>query len=121
LAKHLKPSTYLATWGLWKVCEQLERHNLACRLAEELVRIGPKNQAGFVACCESYRRAGRLIDSARAARKALEIVPDDDQALIVSAQTHLRLGDYHSALEEANRALSYNKDLGKRSTPKTFA
>jgi adenylate cyclase len=122
-AVHRSPET-LDAWelyqqGMWHLAKLTEAENeAACRLFQRAVELNPIFATAHVGLTYTYIWAGGLymnVPVAEAYRlasihacKAVELDPDDADALAVLAWTQMGLGEMNDVVEIARRALSIN-------------
>jgi tetratricopeptide (TPR) repeat protein len=108
MARRLNRSSVDAALGLCRVYMQMGRCQLACLVAEELVRIDPRDPRGYACCARIYLYVDRVEDALRAAQKAVELVPQDPEALRRLGDVYTEMQKYELALAQYDQALTLN-------------
>ncbi len=116
-AMRLNPKSFEAAYFYARACMAVGRNEEAVQWYERAVAVRPDDFAAMMLLGNSYTSVGRLEESTRAmrraydaARKHLELNPDNPRALYMGAACLIDLGEKEKALDWTRRAEAMEPD-----------
>jgi tetratricopeptide (TPR) repeat protein len=108
LARTLNPSSVDALRLLCRVYNELQKYELAGRVAEKLIRLAPNDPRALLACAQCDIGLGRRERAILFLKKAADHAAPDLSCEV--GTVYGRLGEYELALAQFNKALSVEPD-----------
>jgi serine/threonine protein kinase/Flp pilus assembly protein TadD len=110
-AVRLNPKSFEAAYFYARSCSAEGKYEDAVKWYERAVQVRPEDFAALLLLSNAYKAVGRIEDATRASRRAydaarkhLDLNPDNPRALNMGASALANLGEYDKALDWNRRA-----------------